>query len=103
MERREVLFHEIKQYALTLQSCLQSLETAIKEETPPVSEFRPQPYHADSHTHLEKKVKIQEALIDALREEISYLKEINYSQRVMMEDNLDYLRSLEEKLMRMES
>lgn len=33
-----------------------------------------------------------------LEEEIGYLKELNTCQRMMMEDNLKYLRALEDKL-----
>lgn len=34
----------------------------------------------------------------SMEEEIAFLKELNSSQRRMMEDNLEYIRALEEKL-----
>ena len=33
-----------------------------------------------------------------LQSEIDYLKELNRAQRLMLEDNLEYIKGLEEKL-----
>jgi hypothetical protein len=36
--------------------------------------------------------------ISDLEREIDYLRELNFAQRLMMEDNLDYIKNLEQKL-----
>ena len=41
--------------------------------------------------------------ISDLENEIVYLKELNMAQRLMMEDSLDYVKGLEEKLTAMRS
>jgi hypothetical protein len=47
---------------------------------------------------LNRKIAVQKKLIADLEEEMEYLREINYSQRCMLDDNLRYLKELEEKL-----
>lgn len=48
----------------------------------------------------EEKFKYQENLITSLRTEVGYLRELTESQRLMMSDNLEYLRELELQLTR---
>lgn len=52
--------------------------------------------------HFEKRLTLvnseYRSKISDLEIEIDYLKELNSAQRLMMEDNLGYIRGLEEKL-----
>ena len=49
------------------------------------------------------QLKLTEQRISELKEEIEFLKEVNQSQRIMMETNLEYLKAVEAKVKKDES
>lgn len=84
----------IRQLELEIQQVTASHDSEIKRNREVIAFELQEQFERRLH----KVDAMHQARILDLEEEIRFLKELNSSQRKMMEDNLGYMRGLEEKL-----